>query len=59
VTLAVEAKMRYAAISLVVNPAAGLSEEAITMEDVNRVLTESSVSVVNILRQVIKNRAAA
>lgn len=59
VTLAVEAKMRYAAISLVVNPAAGLSDEAITMEDVNRVLTESSVSVVNILRQVIKNRAAA
>ena len=59
VTLAVEAKLRYAAISLVVNPAAGLSDEAITMEDVNRVLRESSVSVVNILRQVIKNRATA
>ena len=59
VTLAVEAKLRYAAISLVVNPAAGLSDEAITMEDVNRVLQESSVSVVNILRQIIKNRAAA
>lgn len=59
VTLAVEAKLRYAAISLVVNPAAGLSKEAITMEDVNRVLQESSVSVVNILRQIIKNRAVA
>jgi 5'-methylthioadenosine phosphorylase len=59
VTLAVEAKLRYAAISLVVNPAAGLSAEPITIEDVNRVLAESSAAVLQIVERVIQNRKAA
>lgn len=48
-TLAVEAGLRYAAVSLVVNPAAGLSSEKITMADVGRVLTESSARVIALL----------
>jgi 5'-deoxy-5'-methylthioadenosine phosphorylase len=59
VTLAVEAKLRYAAISLVVNPAAGLSDEPITIEDVNRVLAESSSAVLQIVERVIQNRKAS
>lgn len=59
VTLAIEAKLRYAAISLVVNPAAGLSAEPITIEDVNRVLAESSAAVLQIVERVIQNRKAA
>jgi 5'-methylthioadenosine phosphorylase len=59
VTLALEAKLRYAAISLVVNPAAGLSSEPITMEDVNRVLQESSAAVLRVLDRVILNRKGA
>lgn len=58
VTLAVEAKLRYAAISLVVNPAAGLSSEPITMEEVNQVLQQSSAAVLQVLERIILNRKA-
>jgi 5'-methylthioadenosine phosphorylase len=58
VTLAVEAKLRYAAISLVVNPAAGLSTEPITMEEVNQVLADSSTAVLQVIERVILNRKA-
>lgn len=56
-TLAVEAGIRYAAVSLVVNPAAGLSTEPITMEEVDRVLRDSSQRVVRLLDAVIAARA--
>ena len=56
VTLALEAKLRYAAISLVVNPAAGLSDEPITLEELNAVLEASSARVLNVLERVIVNR---
>ncbi|MEO7070952.1 MAG: S-methyl-5'-thioinosine phosphorylase [Nostocoides sp.] len=55
-TLAVEAGLRYAAVSLVVNPAAGLSTEKITMHDVGRVLTESSARVITLLDAVVRAR---
>ena len=44
VTLAAEAGLRYAAISLVVNPASGVgdSDEPITMEEINEVLAATS-----------------
>ncbi len=56
-TLAVEAGIRYAAVSLVVNPAAGLSSEPITMDEVDRVLRESSQRVIRLLDAVIAARA--
>ena len=43
VVLAVEAGLRYAAISLVVNPAAGVGAgDPITMDEINAVLAASS-----------------
>lgn len=59
VTLALEAKLRYAAISLVVNPAAGLSAEPITLEELNAVLAVSSTKVLRVLERVITNRKVA
>jgi len=59
VTLACEAGLRYAAVSLVVNPAAGLSDEPISMEELNAVLKSSSESVLRVLDRVILNRKAA
>jgi 5'-methylthioadenosine phosphorylase len=57
VTLAVEAGLRYAAISLVVNPAAGVgSGEPITMDEINAVLASSSANVA-ILDDLVHTRA--
>lgn len=58
VTLACELGLRYAAVSLVVNPATGLSTEPITMEELNAVLARSSASVLAVIDRVISNRAA-
>ena len=55
-TLAVEAGLRYAAVSLVVNPAAGLAPEPITMEEVERVLRECSAQVITLLDAVVAAR---
>ena len=59
VTLAIEAGLRYAAISLVVNPASGVGDatEPITMDDINAVLTTSSADVLAILDELVHTRA--
>lgn len=59
VTLAKEAGLRYAAISLVVNPAAGLIDEPISMEELNEVLASSSTAVLKVIEQIIANRKAS
>jgi len=48
-TLACEAGLRYASIALCVNPAAGVSDQKITMEDISAVLASSSQKVIDIL----------
>jgi 5'-deoxy-5'-methylthioadenosine phosphorylase len=53
-TLACEAGLRYAAIALSVNPAAGVSNQKITMEDISKVLTHSSQKVIDILQLAIQ-----
>lgn len=59
VTLALEAGLRYAAISLVVNPASGVgdSDEPITMDEINEVLRTSSAAVLEILDELVHTRA--
>lgn len=58
VTLAVEAGLRYAAISLVVNPAAGVGAgDPITMDEINAVLATSSAKVLAILDDLVHTRA--
>lgn len=58
VTLAVEAGLRYAAISLVVNPAAGVgSAEPITMAEIDAVLASSSAKVLAVLDELVHTRA--
>ena len=58
VTLALEAGLRYAAISLVVNPAAGVgSGEPITMAEIGAVLAAAAPRVVAILDDVVHTRA--
>ena len=59
VTLAVEDGLRYAAISLVVNPAAGVGpdSEPITMEEITAVLTASSADVLAVLDELVHTRA--
>ncbi len=57
VTLAVEAGLRYAAISLVVNPAAGVSDEPITMADIEAALEASKAKVLAILDELVHTRA--
>lgn len=52
-TLACEAGLRYAAIALVVNPAAGVSVQKITMEDIGKVLKSSTEKVIQILDRAI------
>lgn len=59
VTLACELGLRYAAVSLVVNPATGLSTAPITMEELNAVLAASSTSVLSVIDQLVRNRADA
>ncbi|MBM3719671.1 MAG: S-methyl-5'-thioinosine phosphorylase [Actinobacteria bacterium] len=49
VSLAREAALRYGAIALIVNPAAGLSPIPITTDEISRVLTETSSRVVQII----------
>lgn len=58
VTLAVEAGLRYAALSLVVNPAAGVgSGEPITMAEIDATLRTSAARVVAVLDELIHTRA--
>lgn len=52
-TLAVEAGLRYAAISVVCNPCAGLATEPITVEGVERVLADARERVLWILEEFI------
>ena len=61
VTLAAEADLRYAAISLVVNPATGVGDatEPITMAEIEAVLARSSTAVLAILDALVAARAAA
>jgi 5'-deoxy-5'-methylthioadenosine phosphorylase len=54
VSLAKEAGLRYAAIALVVNPAAGVSDTPITMDDINAALKVASEKVITILDGTIK-----
>ena len=59
VTLAAEKGLRYAAISLVVNPASGVSDtpDPISMDDINNVLTTSTPKVLAILDELVHTRA--
>ncbi|WP_404386078.1 S-methyl-5'-thioinosine phosphorylase [Knoellia locipacati] len=58
VTLAAEAGLRYAAISLVVNPAAGVRPgEPITMEEINDVLASSAPKVLAVLDELVHTRS--
>ena len=59
VTLAAEAGLRYAAISLVVNPASGVgdSTEPITMEEIKAVLTARHQKVLAVLDELVHTRA--
>ena len=47
--LAREVAIEYASISLVVNPAAGISDEIITMEDIQKVVSEGMGKVTDLL----------
>ena len=49
VVLALEAGLRYAALALVVNPAAGLSAEPITMDQIGVALEAGRADVLRIL----------
>ena len=49
VSLAKEAGLRYGAIAVVANPAAGLSDEPITTDEIGRVINEASQRVVSII----------
>ncbi|WP_377639523.1 S-methyl-5'-thioinosine phosphorylase [Oryzobacter terrae] len=59
VTLAAEAGLRYAAISLVVNPASGVgdADEPITMEEIDAVLASSAADVLAVLDELVHTRA--
>lgn len=57
VTLAREAGLRYAAISLVVNPATGLASEPITMEQISAALRDGSARVLEVLDALVSKRA--
>lgn len=52
--LAAELELPYASLCLVVNPAAGKSEEAITMDDIHRVMDAGMVSIKSILARFIE-----
>ena len=49
VSLAREAELRYAAIAVVSNPAAGLSKEPISTDEIGRVIHEASERVISII----------
>ncbi|GGB87612.1 putative 6-oxopurine nucleoside phosphorylase [Knoellia flava] len=58
VTLAAEAGLRYAALSLVVNAAAGVRPgEAITMDDINTVLTSAAPKVLAVVDELVHTRS--
>jgi 5'-deoxy-5'-methylthioadenosine phosphorylase len=59
VTLAAEAGLRYAAISLVVNPATGVGDatDPITMADIDQALQASATKVLEILDELVHTRA--
>lgn len=57
--LAREIALPYAAIALIVNPAAGLSEEEITMEEINRALDTGRNKVLAILADAVSRIAKA
>ena len=59
VTLAAEAGLRYAALSLVVNPASGVGDvdEPITMAEIDAVLRTSSAVVLAVLDELVHTRA--
>jgi 5'-deoxy-5'-methylthioadenosine phosphorylase len=59
VTLAAEAGLRYAAISLVVNPATGVGDatDPITMDDIDQALQASATKVLEILDELVHTRA--
>ena len=60
VTLAREAGLRYAAVSLVVNPATGVADtdDPITMDDIGDVLRASGADVLAVLEALVRARAA-
>ena len=49
VSLAKEAELKYASLALVVNPAAGLSELPITLDEISDVLKKASSKVIEII----------
>lgn len=55
VSLAKEAALRYAAIALVVNPAAGVGTTPITMAEINQALQAGSQKVITIIDGAIKS----
>jgi 5'-deoxy-5'-methylthioadenosine phosphorylase len=59
VTLALEAGLRYAAVSLVVNPATGVADtdDPITMEEIEDVLRASRADVLAVLDELVHTRA--
>ena len=52
-TLAVEAGLRYAAVALVCNPCAGLTDAPVTVEEVNATLAESGQRVLHVLDRLL------
>ncbi len=61
VTLAVEAGLRYAALALVVNPAAGVGDAAtvITIEDIRTALQDGATRVLSLVDEFLRRRASA
>jgi 5'-methylthioadenosine phosphorylase len=54
VTLAAEKGLRYSALSLIVNPAAGLSDEVITIDEIDNIIKNSGEKVIRILDESIR-----
>ena len=61
VTLALEAGLRYAAVSLVVNPATGVGDasEPITMAEIETVLARCRTDVLAVLDALVRARAGS
>lgn len=58
VSLAVEAGIRFAGIAVVANPAAGVSDEVISHEEITKVITESASKVLDIIGAAIVDVAS-
>ncbi len=54
VTLAAEKSLRYAALSLIVNPAAGLSDEVIEVDEIDRIIKTTGEKVIKIIDEAIR-----